>query len=129
MADRTLKIHSKGELVKTLQAVLNIVSAPSPNLPLITTFGPQTQQAVIAFQLSHSLTRHDGTVDTETWHALRSELGDNLEMLNQFHRRSPGLLNGAKLQIPGWLAGISVPLHPAGRRFRIQSPHVRGNVR
>jgi peptidoglycan hydrolase-like protein with peptidoglycan-binding domain len=129
MPDRTLKIHSKGDLVKTLQAVLNSVMSPSPNLPMIDTFGPQTQRAVMAFQISRSLSRHDGTVDTETWHALRSELGDNLEMLNQYQRRSPSLLNGAKLQIPGWLAGISVPLHPAGRRFRIQSPHVRGNVR
>src|SRR5690554_8017573 len=66
---KTLKLNSKGETVKQLQLLLNIIPDGI--------FGIQTQQSVIFFQKSQNITP-DGIVGPVTW----SRLYDGWEMLN-----------------------------------------------
>lgn len=66
---KTLKLNSKGESVKQLQLLLNIIPDGI--------FGIQTQQSVIFFQKSQNITP-DGIVGPVTW----SLLCDGWEMLN-----------------------------------------------
>jgi len=66
---KTLKLNSKGESVKQLQLLLNIIPDGI--------FGPQTHQAVLFFQKSQNITP-DGIVGPVTW----SRLCDGWEMLN-----------------------------------------------
>src|SRR5690554_4883670 len=66
---KTLKLNSKGETVKQLQLLLNILPDGI--------FGIQTQQSVIFFQKSQNITP-DGIVGPVTW----SRLYDGWEMLN-----------------------------------------------
>jgi len=66
---KTLKLNSKGESVKQLQLLLNILPDGI--------FGPQTQQSVIFFQKSQNITP-DGIVGPITW----SLLYDGWEMIN-----------------------------------------------
>src|SRR5690554_5913374 len=66
---KTLKLNSKGESVKQLQLLLNILPDGI--------FGPQTQQSVIFFQKSQNITS-DGIIGPITW----SLLYDGWEMLN-----------------------------------------------
>src|SRR5690554_7397102 len=66
---KTLKLHSRGQQVKQLQLLLNIIPDGI--------FGLQTQQSVIFFQKSQNITP-DGIVGPITW----SRLYDGWEMLN-----------------------------------------------
>src|SRR5690554_3573702 len=66
---KTLKLNSKGESVKQLQLLLNIIPDGI--------FGPQTHQAVLFFQKSQNIIA-DGIVGPVTW----SLLCDGWEMLN-----------------------------------------------
>ncbi|RFC53192.1 peptidoglycan recognition protein family protein [Brumimicrobium aurantiacum] len=66
---KTLKLSSKGPLVKQLQLLLNILPDGI--------FGPQTHQAVLFFQKSQNITV-DGIVGPVTW----SLLYDGWEILN-----------------------------------------------
>ena len=66
---KTLKLNSKGESVKQLQLLLNILPDGI--------FGPQTHQSVIFFQKSQNITP-DGIVGPVTW----SRLYDGWEMIN-----------------------------------------------
>jgi D-alanyl-D-alanine carboxypeptidase (penicillin-binding protein 5/6) len=64
-----LKVGAGGLLVEALQRTLNARLEPSPDIGIDGDFGPQTEQAVKAFQKSKNLSE-TGEVDDKTWKAL-----------------------------------------------------------
>jgi serine-type D-Ala-D-Ala carboxypeptidase (penicillin-binding protein 5/6) len=64
-----LKVGAGGLLVEALQRTLNARLKPSPDIGIDGDFGPQTEQAVKAFQKFKHLPE-SGEVDAETWKAL-----------------------------------------------------------
>ena len=58
---------SKGSAVRYLQECLNAVLVPPPGLPVTGTFGPQTHEAVIRFQVAHQIAPAAGIVGPRTW--------------------------------------------------------------
>jgi hypothetical protein len=104
MSDQILRVHNTSDLVRTLQILLNETLFPSPNLPGGTHFGQKTEQAVIQFQTTNNLSRTDGVVDAETWRALRSQVGQNMEQIHRWHQRSRAT---TPVTVPSWLWGIN----------------------
>jgi D-alanyl-D-alanine carboxypeptidase (penicillin-binding protein 5/6) len=64
-----LKVGAGGLLVEALQRTLNARLKPSPDIGIDGDYGPQTEQAVKAFQKFKQLPE-TGEVDGETWKAL-----------------------------------------------------------
>jgi len=64
-----LKVGATGTLVEALQRTLNARVEPSPGISVDGDFGPQTQEAVEAFQQQQGLSV-TGEVGNETWAAL-----------------------------------------------------------
>ena len=64
-----LKVGADGLLVESLQRTLNARLDPSPGIGVDGDFGPQTEQAVKAFQKLNKLPE-TGEVDAKTWAAL-----------------------------------------------------------
>jgi D-alanyl-D-alanine carboxypeptidase (penicillin-binding protein 5/6) len=64
-----LKVGAGGLLVEALQRTLNARLKPSPDIGIDGDFGPQTEQAVKAFQKSKNLPE-TGEVNDKTWKAL-----------------------------------------------------------
>jgi D-alanyl-D-alanine carboxypeptidase (penicillin-binding protein 5/6) len=64
-----LEIGASGDLVEALQRTLNVRIKPSPGIGTDGDYGPETENAVKAFQKQEKL-KADGIVDKETWRAL-----------------------------------------------------------
>ncbi len=79
----TLRQGSKGQDVITLQYLLDVISEYYPGIPNVSQdgiFGPDTRQAVIAFQQEMQLSP-DGIVGPRTWNALYNAylgIGENV---------------------------------------------------
>lgn len=71
-APNNLQSGSRGQKVSQLQYMLNVMAEYVPSIPSVAVdgiFGPQTQEAVIAFQRFAGLPE-DGLVGPQTWNAL-----------------------------------------------------------
>jgi D-alanyl-D-alanine carboxypeptidase (penicillin-binding protein 5/6) len=66
---QTLESGASGDLVEALQRTLNARMKPSPGIGTDGDFGPETENAVKAFQKQEKL-QADGVVNAETWKAL-----------------------------------------------------------
>ncbi|TWT78432.1 D-alanyl-D-alanine carboxypeptidase DacB precursor [Posidoniimonas polymericola] len=66
---RVLKVGADGELVESLQRMLNARLKPSPDLGVDGDFGPNTERAVIKFQKQAGV-EATGEVGPDTWRAL-----------------------------------------------------------
>jgi D-alanyl-D-alanine carboxypeptidase (penicillin-binding protein 5/6) len=69
MVAQTLESGASGDLVEALQRTLNARLKPSPGIGTDGDFGPETENAVKAFQKQEKL-KTDGIVNAETWKAL-----------------------------------------------------------
>jgi serine-type D-Ala-D-Ala carboxypeptidase (penicillin-binding protein 5/6) len=69
MVAQKLESGASGELVEALQRTLNARIKPSPGIGTDGDFGPETENAVKAFQKQEKL-KADGIVNAETWKAL-----------------------------------------------------------
>jgi D-alanyl-D-alanine carboxypeptidase (penicillin-binding protein 5/6) len=66
---QTLEVGASGDLVEALQRTLNARIKPSPGIGADGDFGPETENAVKAFQKQEKL-KADGVVNAATWKAL-----------------------------------------------------------
>ena len=74
----TLTVGQSNEYVTALQTYLNLISRTYPEIPEIAidgTFGPATQNAVIAYQNRFGLTP-DGIVGLRTWESIGNLYSD-----------------------------------------------------
>src|SRR3954464_12808815 len=69
MAAQKLEIGARGDLVEALQRTLNARIKPAPGIGTDGDYGPETEEAVKAFQKQEQL-KADGVVNAETWKAL-----------------------------------------------------------
>ena len=69
MVAQKLESGASGDLVEALQRTLNARIKPSPGIGVDGDFGPETENAVKAFQKQEKL-KADGIVNAETWKAL-----------------------------------------------------------
>jgi D-alanyl-D-alanine carboxypeptidase (penicillin-binding protein 5/6) len=69
MVAQTLESGANGDLVEALQRTLNARIKPSPGIGTDGDYGPETENAVKAFQKQEKL-KADGVVNAETWKAL-----------------------------------------------------------
>ncbi|MEG0693098.1 MAG: peptidoglycan-binding protein [Oscillospiraceae bacterium] len=90
---------SMGDPVKIVQYYLNIIAYFNQTIPLIDmdgVFGPQTKDAVLAFQRFYGLTQ-DGIVGAETWNKMR-------EIYNSILASLPEGYEGKRAEIyPGYV--------------------------
>src|SRR6478609_9361957 len=69
MVAQKLESGASGDLVEALQRTLNVRIKPSPGIGTDGDYGPETENAVKAFQKQEKL-KADGIVTAETWKAL-----------------------------------------------------------
>ena len=89
---------STGERVELLQQYLNEIAETYPEVPTVSVegvFGPQTQQAVQAFQRQFGLAA-DGVVGAQTWQMILDVYESTLRRVNPDVPQYPGypLLQG-----------------------------------
>jgi serine-type D-Ala-D-Ala carboxypeptidase (penicillin-binding protein 5/6) len=69
MVAQKLESGASGDLVEALQRTLNVRIKPSPGVGVDGDYGPETENAVKAFQKQENL-KADGIMNAETWKAL-----------------------------------------------------------
>ena len=87
-----LEFGSTGEAVLTLQQYLNIISLSYPSINSVTptgNFGPQTRQAVLAYQKEFGLPQ-TGRVDADTWNSIASTYRVEVSSLTSRPTQYPG---------------------------------------
>lgn len=87
-----LEFGSSGEAVLTLQQYLNVISLSYPNINSVSptgNFGPQTRQAVIAFQREFGL-QATGRVDQETWNSITNIYRTEISAVTSRPAQYPG---------------------------------------
>jgi D-alanyl-D-alanine carboxypeptidase (penicillin-binding protein 5/6) len=86
-----LEVGASGDLVEALQRTLNARIKPSPGIGTDGDYGPETENAVKAFQKQEHL-KADGVVNAETWKALGPLVMDKEPA------PEPGIVNAEKSQ-------------------------------
>lgn len=87
-----LEFGSTGETVSTLQQYLNIISLSYPEINSVTptgNFGPQTRQAVLAYQREFGLPQ-TGRVDAQTWNSIANTYRVEVSALTSRPTQYPG---------------------------------------
>ncbi|MBQ7792410.1 MAG: peptidoglycan-binding protein [Clostridia bacterium] len=88
----TLEYGSTGEAVLTLQQYLNVISLSYPNINSVSptgNFGPQTRQAVLAYQREFGLPAN-GRVDMDTWNSIASTYRTEISAVTSRPTQYPG---------------------------------------
>lgn len=87
-----LEFGSTGEAVLTLQQYLNVISLSYPDINSVSptgNFGPQTRQAVIAYQREFGLPT-TGRVDMETWNSIANTYRTEISAVTSRPTQYPG---------------------------------------